>query len=146
MDSYLQKTRRIMKKQLDMVREFHKACDQPTDREIRGQLPLSELRLRLETLREEVQEYQDANVANDTVAIADALADIQYFLLGTVQCHGMQDIFEDIFEEVHRSNMTKVDPSSGEVIRNASGKILKSSHFIEPNLEPIVKGTQNENH
>ena len=63
------------------------------------------IELRIKLLTEEVQEYAEAARAGDLVEVLDALADIGYILAGTIINHGMQDIYDAAFNEVHRSNM-----------------------------------------
>ena len=63
--------------------------------------------LRVGLLAEELQELRDALAARDVVEVADALADLQYVLLGTAHEFGMGACFAELFDEVHRSNMTK---------------------------------------
>ena len=83
--------------------EFNNAFEIPKlDTPALGPDELIELRIKL--LTEEVQEYAEAARAGDLVEVLDALADIGYILAGTIINHGMQDIFADAFNEVHRSN------------------------------------------
>ena len=63
--------------------------------------------LRVSLIAEELKELEEAIEANDLVEVADALADIQYVLSGAVCEFGMANVFKDMFEEVHRSNMSK---------------------------------------
>ena len=95
-----------MRKEIDLVREFHE----------KFQIPLllkpslitkdrSDLRFRL--MKEEVEEYLEGVENKDLPNIAKELADILYATYGTIIEHGLQDQMEEIFEEVHKSNMTK---------------------------------------
>lgn len=111
-------------------------------------------RLRINLLREELKELEQAIAANDLVEVADAFADLQYVLSGAILEFGMGDRFRAIFEEVHRSNMSKTCAnlaeaeatlahykalgqegrieSSGEVYlvyRTEDGKVLKNIHY-----------------
>ncbi len=88
-------------------------------------------------LLEELEEYRAAVRDNDIVEIADALTDMLYVLLGTFIAHGLQDIAEELFDEVHRSNMSKLDEHGKPIFRN-DGKVLKSKRFSEPDLRPII--------
>ena len=81
---------------------------------------------------EEVQEYAEAARAGDLVEVLDALADIGYILAGTIINHGMQEIYDDAFSEVHRSNMAKL--VDGKVIRREDGKVLKPEGWQPPQL------------
>ena len=82
--------------------EFNQAFEIPRlDSPGLGPDELIELRIKL--LTEEVQEYAEAARAGDLVEVLDALADIGYILAGTIINHGMQDIYDGAFNEVHRS-------------------------------------------
>ena len=85
--------------------------------------------LRIKLLTEEVQEYAEAARAGDLVEVLDALADIGYILAGTIINHGMQGIYDDAFNEVHRSNMAKL--VDGKVLRR-DGKVLKPEGWQPP--------------
>lgn len=89
--------------------------------------------LRYRLGKEELIEYFDACKDGNLVEVADALADQLYILLGTMISHGMQDVIEDIFDEVHRSNMSKLGPD-GKPIYREDGKILKGPNFSPPNI------------
>jgi len=93
--------------------------------------------LRQKLLEEELNEFKEAWVENDIEEVADALADLQYVLLGTVLEFGLQDYFSEIFNEVHRSNMSKLDEFGNPVRRN-DGKVIKSDQFIPPDIQKIL--------
>jgi len=97
-------------------------------------------------MAEENEEYLDSCQLKDLAGVLDALCDMQYILLGTILSHGLEDVFVDAFNEVHRSNMSKLD-SDGRPIINGNqvfdvsrpmGKILKSSLFSPPNLSQFL--------
>ncbi len=116
--------------------EFNNAFDIPKlDARGLGTDELIELRIKL--LVEEVQEYAEAARAGDMVEILDALADIGYILAGTIINHGMQHIYDDSFNEVHRSNMAKL--VDGKVIRREDGKVLKPQDWQPPNLAQFLQ-------
>lgn len=102
-----------------------------------AELPPGVLELRLKLLQEELDEYRQAAEAGNLVAIADALTDILYVLFGTYVSHGLQDLATELFVEVQRSNMSKLD-AEGQPIVRADGKILKSLQFSEPDLATII--------
>ena len=115
--------------------EFNNAFDIPKlDAPGLGTDELIELRIKL--LVEEVQEYAEAARAGDMVEILDALADIGYILAGTIINHGMQHIYDDSFNEVHRSNMAKL--VNGKVIRREDGKVLKPEGWQPPQLAQFL--------
>lgn len=95
------------------------------------------LLLRLQLLQEELAELAEGMVDGDPVACLDALVDLQYVLDGTVLALGMQDVMEEAFEEVHRSNMSKLD-HRGEPIFSNSGRVKKSDRYRPPNLRRLL--------
>ncbi len=86
---------------------------------------------------EELIEYFDACKDGDLIEVADALADQLYILLGTMISHGMQDVIEDIFDEVHRSNMSKLG-EDGKPIYREDGKILKGPNYSPPDVSKYL--------
>lgn len=94
-------------------------------------------KLRVSLLQEELNELAEALEQEDIIEIADAIIDINYLLLGTALYAGLQNHFEDIFNEVHRSNMTKL-PIDGKIIYREDGKILKPKNFEPPNIMNIL--------
>jgi len=93
--------------------------------------------------KEELLEYLEACNNDDLVEITDALADQLYILLGTMVAHGMGDIIEDVFDEVHRSNMSKLG-EDGKPIYREDGKILKGPDYFHPNLKEILDEQTND--
>jgi predicted HAD superfamily Cof-like phosphohydrolase len=75
--------------------------------------------------------------AGDMVEVLDALADIGYILAGTIINHGMQHIYDDAFNEVHRSNMAKL--VDGKAIRREDGKVLKPEGWQPPQLAQFLE-------
>jgi predicted HAD superfamily Cof-like phosphohydrolase len=115
--------------------EFNQAFDIPKlDSPDIGPEELIELRIKL--LREEVEEYAEAARTGDLVEVLDALADIGYILAGTILNHGMQNIYDDAFDEVHRSNMAKL--VDGKVLRREDGKVMKPQGWTPPQLAQFV--------
>lgn len=93
--------------------------------------------LRYNLLKEENEEYLQACQNNDLVEIADALGDQLYILFGTILKHGLQHKIEEVYDEIHRSNMSKLD-EKGQPIFREDGKILKSSLYFKPNIKNIL--------
>lgn len=87
--------------------------------------------LRLDLITEEVQELQDALANKNMLEIADALTDILYVVYGAGHAFGID--LDDCFNEVHRSNMTKLGPD-GRPIYREDGKVLKGENYEPPNL------------
>ena len=115
------------------VRAFQRAFGQRV-----GEIPelpdLAERDLRVKLLREEFKEYIDAEIENDLVEIADALADIIYIACGTAVSYGIP--LDDVFESVHASNMAKL--VDGKVIRRADGKVQKPEGWQPPDIKRIL--------
>ena len=89
-------------------------------------------------IKEENDEYLDACKNGDLVEIADALGDQLYILFGTVLKHGLQHKIEEVFDEIQRSNMSKLD-ENGQPIFREDGKILKSNLYFRPNIKDILE-------
>lgn len=95
-------------------------------------------KLRYDLMKEENEEYYEACKNGDLVEIADALGDMLYILCGTILQHGMQDKIQEVFEEIQRSNMSKLD-ADGNPIYREDGKVLKSELYFKPNIKEILE-------
>lgn len=93
--------------------------------------------LRYNLIREENEEYLEACKNGDIVEIADALGDQLYILFGTILKHGLQHKIEEVYDEIHRSNMSKLDENGMPIFRE-DGKILKSNLYFKPDLKKIL--------
>jgi len=94
--------------------------------------------LRYKLMREENEEYLEAASDNDLVEVADALGDMLYILCGTIIEHGLQYKIEEVFEEIQRSNMSKLG-EDGEPIYREDGKVLKGPNYFKPNIQSILE-------
>ncbi len=126
-----------MQRQLQALLEFHRTfgayvSDRPT-----ADIPPQVRELRIRLIEEELAEYAEAARAGDLVGIADALTDLLYVVLGAMVAHGLHEVAEALFEEVHRSNMSKAGPD-GRPLRRSDGKILKPVTFSPPDLHAIL--------
>ena len=149
---------------LELVAEFHRTFHHPI-------LPAPAIpderrcRLRVALLVEELKEMEHAIEQKDLVGVADALCDLQYVLSGAILEFGLQDKFKALFEEVQRSNMSKVCHSEEEaqrtvefykkkdgtecyykregnnwlVYRQQDNKTIKSINYSPANLEAILQ-------
>lgn len=126
-----------MKDAIRKVQQFHEAFDVPVAPHPTADISADLRALRARLLEEELQEYREAAASCDIVAVADALTDLAYILFGTYVTHGLQDAADALFDEVHRSNMSKLD-EHGQPIYRADGKVMKSSRFSQPDLKPIL--------
>lgn len=126
-----------MKKPIDQVKKFHKAFGLDVSETPIADLGLEKNLLRYKLMREENEEYLDAASQGDMVEVADALGDMLYILCGTIISHGMQHKIEDVFNEIHRSNMSKLG-ANGKPIYREDGKVLKGPDYFKPNLKSII--------
>ena len=118
----------------EKVAEFMRACDQQVVET--PQMPDEfTTSLRLHLIHEEVHELVEGIRNRDIVEIADALTDILYVVYGAGHAFGIP--LDKCFDEVQRSNMTKVMPN-GKVLKNAEGKVMKPDTYEEPNLEKVL--------
>lgn len=150
---------------LEMVAEFHKTFKAPILNT--PQIPSSDrCKLRISLLQEELNELQEAINNNDLIEVADAFADIQYVLSGAILEFGLGDKFNELFNEVQRSNMSKAcedelvaqatvehykqkDGTEADyksvngkfiVYRNEDNKVLKSVNYSPASLQDIING------
>lgn len=147
---------------LNQVKEFHQLFKAPVL--AAPQIP-SESRstLRVSLIQEELDELKEAISNNDITEVADALVDLQYVLNGAILEFGLQDKFEALFNEVHRSNMSKACQSMQEaedtlshyatsgtngyieeregkffLLREGDNKVLKSINYSKADLNSIL--------
>jgi predicted HAD superfamily Cof-like phosphohydrolase len=94
-----------------------------------------QIELYMDLITEEYHELQEAYMEQVVVDVADALEDMVWVIMGMASTLGID--FNDIWEEVKRSNMSKF--TNNIIIRDGkTGKILKPSTFSEPDLAPIL--------
>lgn len=126
-----------MKKQIDQVREFHEAFgvdyhEKPTMPEMNRRI------LRHHLIAEELNEFAEACEEGNLVEVADALTDLAYVVFGSMIEFGLGDKAEELFEEVQRSNMSKLGEDGKPVVRE-DGKILKGEGYFKPDLKTIIE-------
>lgn len=124
----------MIKKPLNAVKKFHKAFGLTINEIPKASLGDDINLLRYKLMREENEEYLEAAQNNDLVEVADALGDMLYILCGTMISHGMQDKIEAVFDEIQRSNMSKLG-KDGKPIYREDGKVLKGPNYFKPNLK-----------
>ena len=127
----------ILKEKIKAVAEFHEVFKIGIANEIKL-IDEKDYTLRYNLIKEENEEYLEACKNGDLVEIADALGDQLYILFGTILKHGLQHKIEEVYDEIHRSNMSKLD-DNGEPIFREDGKILKSSNYFKPNIKSILE-------
>ncbi|GGW27248.1 nucleoside triphosphate pyrophosphohydrolase family protein [Arenibacter certesii] len=126
-----------MQRKLNAVELFHNSFGLGVSKEMKANLGAAKNKLRFNLMDEENREYLEAANNNDLVEVADALGDMLYILCGTILEHGMQYKIEEVFEEIQRSNMSKLGEDGRPVYRE-DGKVLKGPNFVEPNISAIL--------
>lgn len=126
-----------MKNKIAAVSEFHKAFGLGMKETPTANLGIEKNLLRYELMREENEEYLEAANNDDLVEVADALGDMLYILCGTIIEHGMQHKIEEVFNEIQRSNMSKLG-ADGKPIYREDGKVLKGPNYFKPNIQFIL--------
>jgi predicted HAD superfamily Cof-like phosphohydrolase len=127
-----------LKDAINMVREFHDAFGIENAKAQTAQLSPSQVMLRYKLMREENEEYLEAAEKGDLVEIADALGDMLYILCGTILSHGLEDKMVAVFEEIQRSNMSKLD-ENGKPIYREDGKVMKGNLYFKPQIASILE-------
>ncbi|MFK8038181.1 MAG: hypothetical protein AB8B74_07835 [Crocinitomicaceae bacterium] len=120
------------------VEEFHDAFKIKNNYKPTVDLSKSDYELRYNLMKEENDEYLEAVKAGDLIEVADALGDQLYILCGTILKHGLQHKITEVFEEIQKSNMSKLD-ANGQPIYRSDGKVLKSDQYFRPNIAAIIK-------
>lgn len=123
---------------IDAVKEFNEAFKIKYSKNQKADLDESTIELRYRLMQEENDEYLEAARKKDLVEIADALGDKLYILCGTILAHGLQDKIVEVFDEIQRSNMSKLSSDGTPVIRE-DGKILKGPNYFKPNIKSILE-------
>lgn len=150
---------------IKMVEDFHKTFNAPVLKT--PQIPSKErCDLRINLMQEELNEIKEAIENNDFVEISDGLCDLMYVLVGSILEFGLKDKFNELFNEVQRSNMSKACTSHQEaletlshykqkdgtegfykeengkwlVYRSADNKVLKSVGYSPASLKDIING------
>lgn len=126
-----------MKHKISAVALFHNSFGLGVSQTMRANLGNEKNRLRFDLMDEENKEYLEAATNNDLVEVADALGDMLYILCGTILEHGMQHKIEEVFEEIQRSNMSKLG-ADGKPIYREDGKVLKGPNYFKPNIREIL--------
>lgn len=119
-----------MKKQIEQVTQFRKAFNLPLNRGYNFENCVLHERL----VQEELDEMK---MSTNVVDISDAIIDQMYLLFGYAIDLGIADKLEAMFDEVHASNMSKLDINGNPIYRE-DGKVLKSDLYFNPNLKAIL--------
>ena len=134
----------MIKKPIKAVTEFHNAFRLSVEYKPKSDISSEITELRYNLMKEENEEYLQAVKSNDLIEIGDALGDMLYILCGTIISHGFQDKIEAIFDEIQRSNMSKLG-ADGKPIYREDGKVLKGPNYFKPDIEKSLKKLINFN-
>lgn len=126
-----------LKDKIEAVYEFHRVFGIGNNDEPEHNIGEDDFLLRHRLMHEENEEYLEAAKEGDLVEIADALGDMMYILYGTICKHGLQHRIADIFDEIHRSNMSKLD-AEGNPIYREDGKVMKGENYFKPNIAKFL--------
>lgn len=131
------KVYQMMDHHINAVKKFHKAFNVGLEENPTVALSDEVKMLRYKLMKEENEEYLEAAQNNDIVEVADALGDMLYILCGTIISHGMQDKIVEVFDEIQRSNMSKLGEDGNPIYRE-DGKVLKGPNYFRPNIQKIL--------
>jgi len=126
-----------MKHQIEAVKIFHEVYKLSYKENPTTYIGLDKIKLRFNLMAEENQEYFQAAKNNDLVEVADALGDMLYILCGTIIEHGMQDKIEEVFDEIQKSNLSKLG-EDGKPIYRDDGKVMKGPNYFKPNISKVL--------
>jgi predicted HAD superfamily Cof-like phosphohydrolase len=126
-----------LKETIEAVEHFHTAFGIANNYSPTVDLTEDEILLRYKLMREENEEYLEAAQKGDIVEVADALGDQLYILCGTILKHGLQHKIAEVFQEIQRSNMSKLD-ENGKPIYREDGKVMKSNLYFRPDIKSIL--------
>ena len=127
-----------MKKQLKAVELFHTTYGLGVNQTPTADLGKTKNELRFNLMKEENEEYLEAVQNNDLIEVADALGDMLYILCGTILEHGLQHKIEEVFDEIQKSNMSKLG-EDGKPIYREDGKVMKGPNYFKPDFSKIIK-------
>lgn len=128
----------MTKTSIEMVQEFHETYGLPVETEQTLASDKTQT-FRINLLAEELDELKEALQNNDPVETLDALIDLQYVLDGAFLSFGMQNVKQAAFEEVHRSNMSKLGEDGKPIRRPEDGKVMKGPNYFKPDIKKFIK-------
>jgi predicted HAD superfamily Cof-like phosphohydrolase len=123
-----------MNKQVEQVREFRSRFNLPIGGESTQGMRHVNHALHNKLISEEFQEMIEANNLTER---CDAIIDQMYLLIGYAIDLGVADRLEQMFDEVHESNMSKLGPNGMPLYRE-DGKVMKGPNYFRPNLNKII--------
>ena len=128
----------MKKSTIDNVQEFHEAYGLPV-LTTPGIADPQTVKLRINLLQEELDELREALEQGDIVETLDALTDLQYVLDGAYLSFGLHPLKQHAFDEVHRSNMSKLGADGKPIRRPEDGKVMKGPNYSPPDLKTVYE-------
>ena len=128
----------MINKELESVAKFHSSFGIDSQEFPTVKIPQETLTLRYNLMKEENEEYFEAARNKDMIEVADALGDMLYILCGTILSHGLQNKISEVFDEIQRSNMSKLG-ADGKPIYREDGKVLKGPSYFKPDIKSILE-------
>lgn len=128
----------MINKELESVAKFHSSFGIDSQEFPTVKIPQETLTLRYNLMKEENEEYFEAARNKDMIEVADALGDMLYILCGTILSHGLQNKISEVFDEIQRSNMSKLG-ADGKPIYRQDGKVLKGPSYFKPDIKSILE-------
>lgn len=122
---------------IEAVESFHNSFKIENNYSPTTEIGSDQIELRHRLMQEENDEYLQAAKNGDLVEVADALGDQLYILCGTILKHGLQHKITEVFEEIQRSNMSKLDKDGNPIYRE-DGKVMKSELYFRPDIAKIL--------
>lgn len=126
-----------MESKIKAVEQFHISFGLGVSKKPMADLGEAKNLLRFNLMDEENKEYLEAANEGDLIEVADALGDMLYILCGTILEHGMQYKIEEVFEEIQRSNMSKLGEDGNPIYRE-DGKVMKGPNYFKPDIQSIM--------
>lgn len=123
---------------INKVKEFHEVFGLDHHDSPKTDISNRIIELRHRLMAEENDEYLEAAKEGNLTLVADALGDKLYILCGTIIAHGLQHKITEVFDEIHRSNMSKLD-ADGKPLYREDGKIMKSDRYFLPDIQGILE-------
>lgn len=133
----------MTKTTLQQVQEFHETYGLPVENAPHIADKKTNL-LRINLLAEELDELKEALEQGDMVETLDALIDLQYVLDGAFLSFGLHDVKDAAFNEVHRSNMSKLGEDGKPIRRESDGKVMKGPNYFKPDMAQFIKDNKEE--
>ena len=128
----------MIKKELVDVTKFHNAFKIKVNENPTVEIDNALIELRYRLMQEENSEYLEAAKNKDLIEVADALGDMLYILCGTILTHGLQHKIEEVFNEIQRSNMSKLGKDGNPIYRK-DGKVMKGPNYFKPDINKVLK-------